>query len=273
MPPLNELLPVLLLISVFFLTGRMLLRATSEPVESARSRYSELDGLRALLAFGVMMHHFFMIRYLVDKNLLISGQNCKLFNIFGTWTVQTFFAITAYLFTSQIVDNRQTKGYFLRFYIKRILRLGPLNLGVGLILAAFVAAIGGKDRSRFVTVFIDTILFNNPREDLSNIATLKWFGQIAAGPLWSIHAEWLFYLCAPLLAIRWIRRDRIIWLVGACITLFAFSDFPDFLTNWHAGHPYMTWAFLPGILLGFTRSYWQNISILRGPIGAMVGVE
>jgi len=91
-----------------------------------------LDGIRGMAIFVVMIRHFFMT---MEGNLkhgagALAGEKFDwlAFNIarFGSSGVTLFFVLSGYLITGILIDTKEEKNFFKRFYIRRTVRIFPL---------------------------------------------------------------------------------------------------------------------------------------------------
>jgi peptidoglycan/LPS O-acetylase OafA/YrhL len=103
---------------------------------SARPRILELDGLRTLAVFAVMMHHYF-----------------PRFHTQMAWAgVDLFFVLSGFLITGILIDLRSDPTPYRKFYWRRIIRIFPPYYAVLAIIAvlAFAQHDLGK-RSQWIT--------------------------------------------------------------------------------------------------------------------------
>ncbi|MBI3478101.1 MAG: acyltransferase [Acidobacteria bacterium] len=171
-------------------------------------RVSEIDGLRALAALSVFVHHVFGFPAIVR----ITGA--------GWIGVDLFFVISGYLITTILLEMRDDPHYFKNFYMRRTLRIFPPYYAFFLICISCAALAGSYHfswRLWGALAFYGTSL----------VATLPWFpGAFARLPdparaievTWSLSIEELFYLLwAP--AVRFIKREHLGILLFAIILL------------------------------------------------------
>ena len=82
----------------------------------AKEYYNQLDGLRALSVFGVLVSHWIFIDFIQKLGL-------------GFWGVNFFFVLSGFLITeiliNQIENKLSYKKLLSQFYIKRALRILP----------------------------------------------------------------------------------------------------------------------------------------------------
>lgn len=165
-------------------------------------RFSSLDGLRGYLAYFVFLHHA-AVWYCYLRSGRWEAPPSNLFNQFGQSSVALFFMITAFLFTSKLLDGRHRKIDWTRLYISRFLRLVPLYLVAMLLMFVLVAfatdwtlqvSIWDLVRSLFQWL-VFTIKGNPDINGLENTFT------VISGVTWSLPYEWLFYFALPALGL------------------------------------------------------------------------
>jgi peptidoglycan/LPS O-acetylase OafA/YrhL len=153
-------------------------------------RVPELDALRAIAAMVVIGLH---------AGIVSSAVRFPLLQMWGATAVDLFFVISGYLITTIVLNEGESKGFFLTFYIRRSLRIWPIYY---LALAAFA----------MVNLFLSRPF---PTDGLPYYLTYTqnvqyyWFGQApdfckAFAHTWSLAVEEQFYLIWPAL----------VWFVG-----------------------------------------------------------
>ena len=181
------------------------------PVPDERRRLGAIDGLRGYLALFVMVHHF--ATYLL---LSMAGGGWRdvevpMLQNFGAGSVSLFFMITGALFFPKTWNGIGGNDWR-SMYISRVFRIIPLQ-------AATVAAIALVALTRVDGIGNSWISF--PARFalwLTSYSQPMLFGyrgtaQINAFVLWSLWAEWKFYVFAlPLIALAFslvgARRGR-----------------------------------------------------------------
>jgi peptidoglycan/LPS O-acetylase OafA/YrhL len=177
-------------------------------------RIVELDGLRALAAGSVLVHHF-------------AGLWVRRFPI-GVIGVRTFFVLSGYLITGILLDHRrrvETTGQspgrqVLRFYGRRILRLLP-------VLYVAVAAM------TLLNLGIARQSWGWDLAYLSNFYAMriKMLGP-AVGHLWTLAIEEQFYLFWPWVILLAPRR-RLGHIIIATIAAAPLFRTIGWLAGWH----------------------------------------
>jgi peptidoglycan/LPS O-acetylase OafA/YrhL len=193
----------------------------------------ELDGLRFFAFLAVFLSHIavFSNGASTSRPALV-----ELFNMFGRFGVDLFFALSAYLLTSLMLAERKKCGTLdLRsFYMRRLLRIWPLYFTW--LAALIVTRHVWSDYS--VSFFVPFLLF------AGNFAAA--FGAVTSLvilPLWSLSVEEQFYIVWPLLFRKLTRRG----VAVAGITVLIFSICIRFELLRAGMTPHQIW------FLGFAR--------------------
>jgi peptidoglycan/LPS O-acetylase OafA/YrhL len=238
------------MLTAFLLVGFVVARKF--PISEATDHRSlQVDGLRALLAFGVMSYHFFGAYHLVfvDGKFDVQWMH-PVIKLLGSITVPVFFSITSYLFTRKICSQDPYEMlWFLNLYIGRFFRLAPL---VGFVCIISVIIYVVTDDKNIPASILTAVTFGFFKIKSIDSGSLVDLGFIF-GPQWSLHSEWIFYFSLPLLGIILDKRIKPFWLILTAIVLLWLTDGWYFFVHWDYDHPYMFWAFLPGIVLGYSQ--------------------
>lgn len=194
-----------------------------------KQRFSALDGLRALAAGAVVLHH---------QPLLRDGAA----GVHGHLAVTVFFVLSAFLLYYPWAKERARRD-LLRYYRNRVWRIFPLYLIV-LNIAALAALAAGKPVTRLG--YVSHLLFVHsffPREVSHQLLPAAW----------SLPGEIQFYLLLPLIA--WFIAGRqfplllLLTSAGVAVQLLAPSAgrahawTPDVM-NW----PFLSLPFFLGML-------------------------
>jgi peptidoglycan/LPS O-acetylase OafA/YrhL len=182
---------------------RDLFSPKSQPDRSERFYLPELDSLRFFAFLAVFVCHAWDIQH---------GPN-PLADI-GTFGVDLFFTLSAYLITELLLRERERLGEIdvPAFYIRRILRIWPLYFAF--LAVVFVAV------SLWPLAKISWLYFAACSVFVGNFG-FYWLGQpsLIIAPLWSISVEEQFYISWPLILRRLTQRKIVI----AAILLWTFS--------------------------------------------------
>ncbi len=213
------LIPVLIaLIIAVILTNKIV------KIDLTEIRYPEIDGLRGYLAFFVFLHHSYIWRFFLQSNEWNEPES-NLFNQFGQTTVAFFFVITAFLFTTKLI-NSKTKQIDWTEYIKaRFYRLFPMYFFSVLVIFFIVACLTDFTAQVPFVENLKSILswiFFNVRKDL-DINGLENSRILNAGITWTLPYEWVFYFLLPLIAlffkIKVNYKTLFVFLAAAAITM------------------------------------------------------
>jgi peptidoglycan/LPS O-acetylase OafA/YrhL len=221
------------------------------PEKGVAERYlPEIDGLRAIAFFGVLVSH-----YVYDPSVA------------GTLGVLLFFVISGFLITDILIASREkaktTTDLFHRlfhFYIRRAIRLWPVL---------------------YITLLVTLLAFPPARSSaiwhvfqLSNIfysGTKDWHPWPLAH-LWTLNVEEQFYLLWPLLILFSPRR-----MLGICILLAASAGLVWSLVFRAENGLLLPDCFFPLAIGGALALYGRNESLCKtltwlGPVGLAADV-
>ncbi|MBE9199401.1 MULTISPECIES: acyltransferase [unclassified Nodularia (in: cyanobacteria)] len=161
----------------------------------------ELDGLRAIAAFGVMFFHL----HIPGFSLGWSG-------------VYLFFVLSGFLITTILIDSKDKPNYFSRFYIRRSIRILPIYY-ITLLLALIVALIQRQSIRDFPLYLIH--LQNNI------LGWNQWSVNFPAfmNHTWTLAVDTQFYLVYPLLIFYLKEKYLLICSVVVIISSFLFRIF------------------------------------------------
>jgi peptidoglycan/LPS O-acetylase OafA/YrhL len=276
MPTFSELYPICVLLFTFLTTGWLIHHTYPSPADD-KPRDIQIDGLRGLLAFGVMTYHYFGIRHLIINGELRFDRTSSITALLAGWTVPIFFAITAYLFSQRLLrlENHQGRSIS-KFLLGRVFRLIPTTLlaCVLFLLTNFVVYTDMHDPKLLLhnwkvllNASLSSIRHPASGPDSEQIATWAW--SIACAPQWTLHFEWIFYLSLAALSVLTLKKQSMLLPALILIVLMiGVQGTRDFFQNWD----FMTWAFVPGLILGLTNKYWKNSRYLSHPVTAMIAV-
>jgi peptidoglycan/LPS O-acetylase OafA/YrhL len=164
-------------------------------------RHYQLDGLRALALFMVLLIH---------HGLLRSG-----------WAgVDIFFVLSGFLITGILRRDSETPLYWKGFYIKRAARILPPFL---ILFVVSLLSVG-----TFKATYLGYLLF------AGNILQLTPDRLPLLGPLWSLAIEEHFYFLWPF-AVKSMRRESLIRLSAAIVVLSPFVRMVGTITFRHWG--------------------------------------
>jgi peptidoglycan/LPS O-acetylase OafA/YrhL len=213
-----------------------------------QERIPELDGLRGLAIFLVILYHYVSVvphgtsHTWPSRIGTILGQ--------GATGVDLFFVLSGFLIGGILLDSRSSPRYYKTFYLRRFHRIIPLYYSWILLfgLAMMVARkLGGVVGAEFRTaipywayfIFIQNYLFG------STPVQALWLVQT-----WSLAVEEQFYLISPPL-VRNLSKPRLVKLLLA-IVAFAFL-LRLFLATWF-GPNHDNWGILASYFWAPSRS-------------------
>ncbi|MBV8092031.1 MAG: acyltransferase [Acetobacteraceae bacterium] len=197
------------------------------PPSPRLNRLATLDGLRGFLALAVVFHHgAFYHRFLVDGRW--EPPASRFYFLLGQVGVALFFMVTGYLFWSQVVAVAGRPAW-LRLYVGRVFRIGPLYLAaVAIMLATVFAETGWRLKvpaGQLASQIGAWLALGFMTERQVN----GYSGEnIMVGVTWTLRYEWIFYLSLPLLALA-ARNRRLhlpLVLIGLTACLFWAAFFP-----------------------------------------------
>jgi peptidoglycan/LPS O-acetylase OafA/YrhL len=164
---------------------------TSPPPLDFQKRIPALDGLRGIAILAVLFYHYAGgLADHVSSSMPLRAIGAVV--AFGWSGVDLFFVLSGFLITGILYDTRDDKGYYRKFYARRILRIFPiyyLLMVVCAILAPFLRE-HWRPQHLFFLVY------------LGFPAVLIWPSTFASSAfrlshLWSLSVEEQFYACWP----------------------------------------------------------------------------
>jgi peptidoglycan/LPS O-acetylase OafA/YrhL len=177
------------------------------------ARLGYVDGLRGLLALGVVFHHY-VHSYMFHVYGHWQPDQSRVYTVAGHAGVQMFFMVTGFLFWHKMLIERGRINWK-KLYIARIFRIVPLYwfvVGVMLCIVAVESAATLKVAMGQVVGQAANWLFLYGEPDVNGfIETNRIVGKVT----WTLRYEWLFYLALPLqaLLVRFSFRYR--WALWA----------------------------------------------------------
>ena len=193
-----------------------MISAQAAAADLTRARAGQIDSLRAFAVLAVVFAHTIPSSYRIGVYD---------FSEFGAYGVFSFFVISAFLITSQLLATRDGMrgggsgiGLVLkRFYARRALRLLPIYY---LTLALAVAVDFGTIRQEapWHAAMLSNILFavHPVYEDIS-----------PAGHFWSLSMEWQFYALWPFAVL--LLRERVLIALTAAVWIFSVASWSGVL--------------------------------------------
>jgi peptidoglycan/LPS O-acetylase OafA/YrhL len=169
------------------------------------ARIPELDGIRAIAIWMVLLFHIFYGWVPVDHNFSPIPRFVMLAVAHGWLGVDLFFVLSGFLITGVLLDSKEKTHYFRNFYARRFLRIMPLYFTVVLIFSIFY-----RHSRNFLIL---STLFAANLAYMFNV-------RVPHGPavLWSLAVEEHFYLIWPLL-VYVLGRSRLTILAVLIVVL------------------------------------------------------
>jgi peptidoglycan/LPS O-acetylase OafA/YrhL len=200
----------------------------------------ELDSVRGLAILLVLFFHG--IAPPMNAKLSSAGKFILAVSQNGWVGVNLFFVLSGFLITGILIDSRNRRGYFRRFYTRRALRILP-----AFYTTLIVLLVGGWISWRFLAL---SVLF------LANSTPLLGV-PLQYGPLWSLAVEEHFYMLWPAI-IRRVSPVTLILLLTAIFGVTPALRAIDFkLTGAPADFVALyTWFNLDGLALGALLAIW-----------------
>jgi peptidoglycan/LPS O-acetylase OafA/YrhL len=210
-----------------------------------RGRIPELDGIRAIAIWMVLLMHVFNGFPAPKGSLSFLPHPVRLIIDHGWFGVDLFFLLSGFLITGILLDSKERPHYFKNFYVRRFLRIMPLYFAVVLVWSFCYRGHG--------LYFILSSFFG------ANLYTL-FHTQAPRGPgvLWSLAVEEHFYLCWPAIVYLLNRRKLLI----LCVALFVGCPILRAIYAAKGMDPaviyLLTWFRLDGLAGGAALAIWAR---------------
>jgi len=213
---------------------------------SNRPRYEELDVLRAVAAFSVLLFHLFALSPVaVPAGLSAFGSFWK---SYGGMGVPLFYVLSGVSLYLGFFSERESEGFVRRFFIRRFFRIYPLFIAALLIwLSIFVSRGAAIDSPKLLSSL--TLSFN--------LLPGMHDSYVAAG--WSIGVEMIFYLLFPVILAFVISLERaaFAFITSLLVAIVAHGYLSAKVSSDYAGMAFISHIhnFAGGILVFFI---WQE---------------
>jgi peptidoglycan/LPS O-acetylase OafA/YrhL len=188
-------------------------------LQHSKSRVPELDGLRGLAIFLVVLFHYVSQE---GEAASTASRFLQRFAILGWSGVDLFFVLSGFLIGGILIDARASSSYYRTFYARRFFRIIPLYylwitgyIVLVSLAGAKIQAISNSGATLplgFRIYFYYLFLQNFWSGSFAGLAG-AWFSH-----LWSLAVEEQFYLIAPLI-VRFVSPRRLPYVLGAVIAL------------------------------------------------------
>ena len=136
----TDILPAVICLFLALLTIFALSRVLKMETSSADHRFSSIDGLRGFLAFFVFLHHSCIWYFYLNTGEWTAPPS-SLYAYFGTGSVLMFFMVTAFLFSSKLIEGKITGIDWCKLFSSRLLRIVPLYVFVVLLVFIIISCI------------------------------------------------------------------------------------------------------------------------------------
>ena len=211
-------------------------------------RYRQIDALRGVAAFAVLVYHLFPGDHISREWMATSSPDAigtfiltTVFN--GTGATVLFFVISGYVLGHNAPD-RPSVRYLASFFVRRFFRIMPgawasLLFASAIMLMAFGQAADWSDWPRVLTLRRPALAIN--------------------GPLWSLQVEWVGSVLFPFLLFLSIAGGLAARLALLAVTVYC--------AQFHA----VAWplAFLPCFQIGImVRDFTSRLQRGIGPVAA-----
>ena len=210
-----------------------------------------LDGIRGLAIIMVLVAHFTtIIEGYLKEYFPLTGPICTKLALSGLMGVDLFFVLSGFLITGILLDTKNTRGFFKKFYARRFLRIFPLYYGILFVLFFALptiisfdpAANEMADHQWWLWAYL-TNFPGHPAWDMSLLFRL--------GHFWSLAVEEHFYFVWPFIVYfapsRQLKRICLLWVLFS-ITAGVLSRWTDWEFARYLG--WSTLSFSGGLMLG-----------------------
>lgn len=209
-------------------------------------RFAFVDGLRALAALFVVIHHTWLQVWPVDYNRQPTGMQAVLTNWmgFGHFAVSVFIAVSGFSLMLPVIRHGWTLrdgtvGYLLR-RARRI--LPPYYLAIAFSLLVITLLVGQKTGTHWDMSL--PVTQQSLGAHLALQQDILGQGKINHA-LWSISVEWRIYLVFPLMVFLWRRIGGTATLIGTLLISYVLAYFAGG-TQWEPMVPHYLALFALG---------------------------
>jgi peptidoglycan/LPS O-acetylase OafA/YrhL len=229
------------------------------PRKAHDHRLPELDGIRALAIWMVMLCHMFFA-WPYDAHAFDAWPRPIYQLVSHGWLgVDLFFLLSGFLISGILMDTKNDPRYFRNFYIRRVLRIMPLYFVMIGIWSLFY--------SQYRSYFVLSSFFGANLDYLLGVPEPH-----GPGVLWSLAVEEHFYLLWPLLVLLLSRR-KLLYLSAA---IFIGTPLLRGVAAAHgvgAGQIYqLSWFRFDGLAAGALLAMWFRSEYASKPAAARIAV-
>lgn len=230
------------------------------------TRFPEIDGLRAWLAWAVMISHVFIV---LNYWGFRAGE---LAPMAGAYAVAVFVMVSGFVITGLVTERNES---WPRYILRRAFRIFPaywVALLVGAVTTApvllalanaqwgvdpesyFIKSLQGGQESIAAHPWTHWLLHIVLLQGVVPDSALPWSSVTFVGPAWTLSLEWQFYLVAP--ALIWAMRSRK-WAAGVVLLAIVCAA----LYKWGALGSYNSYSTLPGGLWLFVIGIASRLAL------------
>lgn len=214
---------------------------------ASTSRVADLDGIRAIAIWMVMLMHVYYA-FPNSPGALSFVPNAVMQIVGHGWLgVDLFFLLSGFLITGILLGSKDRPHYFRNFYVRRVLRIMPVYFVVILVWSFFYRGYG--------RYFLLSSVF------CANLARLLHIRH-GGGPatLWSLAVEEHFYLLWPLIVL--LLSERALAITAGAIFILtpvlrgifaAHGMIPDLMYE-------LSWFRFDGLAAGALLAIWARSS-------------
>jgi peptidoglycan/LPS O-acetylase OafA/YrhL len=263
---------VLVLGLIYGVAATPLFKAADSPPIPTRSRVESLDGLRGFLALAVFFHHGVLYHTYIQDGRWTPPTD-RLYGLLGSFGVAMFFMITGFLFWSQILAKKGRPDW-VRLYIGRIFRIGPIYLvALGLMATCVFAVTGAHLRVGFATLLRQLAQWSAlglwSSIPINGVAEP---GVFLAYVTWSLRWEWFFYGSLVVTAL-FARHQFTAWMLPSISLVGALAMLLWARPDAHGGSPYAFIAlFSVGMLTATARDLVSKVRF-RAPVFSVLAAS
>ncbi len=276
--PLSALLLVGIAVAASALILRLVAPVRTILADKETSRFQALDGLRGLLALGVMASHVPMTWAYITRGKWFFLNDSNVYALLGEVSVALFFMATGFLFWQKLLRSAG-KLDIPAFVIGRIFRIYPLYLAV-LVVVLFLsfALQDWQHRETIAQTLRECVRWCTFYA--SDLNRLPDTSILIARVEWSLRYEWFFYGIFPIAASVFAATKRHYW--GLLVGILLMGGIAIFDPA-HRFVPRQCAAFLGGLAAAYlcaskhsfaiqARTWLQHWSVGITSLGAVLGV-
>jgi peptidoglycan/LPS O-acetylase OafA/YrhL len=201
--------------------------ARIDPPPPGKNRSIPIDGLRGLLAFAVFVHHSVIWHYYAAGEGWHTPASA-LYAHFGDSAVIVFFMVTAFLFSTKILDSTDARPVAWRdLYIGRFFRIMPLYalVVVALVVVVFVRTgltltVSWATLLKSIALWLAVTMFGAP--PINGLGVTPY---AVAAVTWTLRYEVVYYCALGFIALAMRRKVSVpvLCLTGAALTISAYA--------------------------------------------------